>query len=234
MKVHVLVPAAGAGRRVGASVKKQYLALGERPLLAVTLARLADQPHITAIHIIAPQAELDYCRSEVVERHALKKIAGVVSGGAERQDSVRNGLLACAAEAEDIVLIHDGVRPFFPQEQIPVLLDAAVTHGAALLAVPAQDTVKEVVAGRVLRTVDRSRLWLAQTPQAFRFGLVLEAHQRANREGYRGTDDASLIEWCGWPVAVIPGSAYNLKVTTAADLALLRALLAAEEDTELT
>lgn len=229
MKVHVLVPAAGAGRRVGAKVKKQYLMLGDRPLLAATLVRLAEHPRVNAIHVIAPESERDYCLTEVIEKYALKKIAGVVIGGAERQDSVRNGLLACEAEADDIILVHDGVRPFFPPAKLDRLIDAAREHGASLLAVPAQDTVKEVVAGRVSRTVDRSHLWLAQTPQAFRFGLIAEAHLRAWREGYRGTDDASLVEWCGWPVAVIPGSAYNLKVTTPADLVLARALLAAGE-----
>ncbi len=229
MNVHVLVPAAGVGRRVGSSVKKQYLMLGDRPLLAATLDRLAEHPRITAIHVIAPESEQDYCQKEVVERYAVKKIAGVVVGGAERQDSVRNGLLACGANDDDIVLIHDAVRPFFPLEQVDALIDEAAQHGASLLAVPAQDTVKEVVDGRVTQTVDRSRLWLAQTPQAFRFGLIHEAHQRAHQQGYQGTDDASLVEWCGWPVVVVPGSAYNLKVTTPADLALARALLASGE-----
>ena len=229
MNVHVLVPAAGAGRRIGTSVKKQYLALGDRPLLAVTLQRLAEHPRVTSLHVIAPEAEQGYCRKEVIEKYRLKKVAGVVVGGKERQDSVYNGLLACLADDDDIVLIHDGVRPFFPREKMSPLIDAATTHGASLLAVPAQDTVKEVVEGLVARTVDRSLLWLAQTPQAFRFGLILEAHRRARRAGHQGTDDASLVEWCGWPVAVVAGSAYNLKVTTPADLVLARAMLASDE-----
>jgi 2-C-methyl-D-erythritol 4-phosphate cytidylyltransferase len=229
MKVHVLVPAAGVGRRVGAGVKKQYLMLGDRPLLAATLGRLAEHPRVTAIHVIAPEEEQDYCRREVVERYAVEKVAGVVVGGAERQDSVRNGLMACSAADQDIVLIHDAVRPFFPLPQLDTLLDEAEAKGASLLAVPVQDTVKEVVDGRVVRTAERSRLWLAQTPQAFRCALIREAHLRADQQGYRGTDDASLVEWCGWPVAVVQGSAYNLKVTTPADLVLARALLASGE-----
>jgi 2-C-methyl-D-erythritol 4-phosphate cytidylyltransferase len=229
MNVHVLVPAAGVGRRLDASVKKQYLTLGERPLLAVTLERLAGHPRVSIIHVIVPDLERDYCRHEVVERYAVNKVGKMVVGGPERQDSVRNGLQACDAGEEDIVLVHDGVRPFFPAAKVDVLIDEAVRHGASLLAVPTQDTVKEVVKDRVVRTVERSRLWLAQTPQAFRYPLILEAHQRAFREGYRGTDDASLVEWCGWPVAVVPGSAYNLKITTPADLVLARALLASGE-----
>lgn len=235
MNVHALIPAAGSGRRVGASVKKQYLTLGERPLLAVTLERLARNPLVTSIHVIAPEAELDYCREEVVERYAIDKIAGVVVGGVERQDSVRNGLLACQADDDDIVLIHDAVRPFFPDNKVALLIEEAKRVGASLLAVPVQDTVKRVNNddGLVENTVDRSRLWLAQTPQAFRFALIAEAHRRALREGHRGTDDASLVEWCGWPVAVISGSAYNLKITTPADLVLAGALLACG-DLELT
>ena len=229
MNVHVLVPAAGAGRRIGTRVKKQYLALGDRPLLAVTLQRLAGHPRVTSIQVIAPEPEQDFCRKEVIEKYRIKKVSGVVVGGEERQDSVYNGLSACLADDDDIVLIHDGVRPFFPREQISPLIDAATTYGAGLLAVPAQDTVKEVIDGQVARTMDRKILWLAQTPQAFRFGLILEAHRRAQRAGYRGTDDASLVEWCGWPVAVVAGSAYNLKVTTPADLVLARTRLAADQ-----
>jgi 2-C-methyl-D-erythritol 4-phosphate cytidylyltransferase len=146
-------------------------------------------------------------------------------GGAESQDSVRNGLEGCGAANQDVILVHDGVRPFFPQDQIGPLVQLAAVEGAALLAVPAQDTIKEVFDGRVRSTLDRSLLWQAQTPQAFRCERIREAHRRAHASGYVGTDDASLIEWCGWPVAVLPGHPHNIKITTPADLALARALL---------
>jgi 2-C-methyl-D-erythritol 4-phosphate cytidylyltransferase len=165
----------------------------------------------------------------LVESYRLEKIGVVIAGGAERQDSVRNGLEACGAADQDVVLIHDGVRPFFPQEQIGPLVQLAVAEGAAILAVPAQDTIKEVFDGLVRSTLDRSLLWQVQTPQAFRCDRIREAHRRAYASGYLGTDDASLVEWCGWPVAVLPGHQYNLKITTPADLALARALIAAGE-----
>jgi 2-C-methyl-D-erythritol 4-phosphate cytidylyltransferase len=229
MAVHVLVPAAGAGRRIGAAINKQYLELGDRPILAHTLARLAVLPEVATIRVIVPAAECDFCRDEVVARYAPAKVAGVVAGGAERQDSVRNGLAACAAADDDLVLIHDGVRPFFPAAAIAGLLEIAGRDGAAVLAVPAQDTIKEVVAGRVVRTLERGRLWQVQTPQAFRFALISAAHEQALVAGFTGTDDASLVEWRGGAVGIVPGSPYNFKITTPADLALARALLASGE-----
>lgn len=227
MAVHVLIPAAGTGRRMGADGNKQYLELGGRPILAHTLARLAALTLVDALHIIVPEGERRFCQEQVVARFALEKVRGVVAGGAERQDSVRHGLAACGAADDDIVLIHDGVRPFFPAAQIAPLLTAAAAEGAALLAIPAQDTIKEVVGQRVVCTLDRSRLWQVQTPQAFRFAVIRAAHERARQAGHAGTDDAALVEWCGGPVAVVPGSPFNVKLTTPADLALARALLAA-------
>ena len=210
---------------MGAPGNKQYLELGGRPILARTLARLAAHPGIDALHVIVPAEECSYCRDEVIAPLARDKVRSVIAGGAERQDSVRNGLDGCGAADDDLILIHDGVRPFFPAEQIPELIAAAAIDGAALLAIPAQDTVKEVRDGRVVRTLERGRLWQAQTPQAFRAAVIREAHRRALAAGFAGTDDASLVEWCGWPVAVVPGSPFNFKLTTPADLALARALL---------
>lgn len=229
MNVHVLVPAAGSGSRIGGDTRKQYLELGDQPVLVQTLLRLAAHPRITAIHLIVPAPDVAFCRTELVDHYRLEKIGGVIAGGAERQDSVRNGLEACGAANQDVILIHDGVRPFFPKEQIGPLLQLAAEAGAALLAIPAQDTIKEVFDGRVRSTLDRSLLWQVQTPQAFRCERIREAHQRAYAGGYVGTDDASLIEWCGWPVAVLPGHPHNFKITTPADLALARALMATGE-----
>jgi len=225
MNVHVLVPAAGSGSRLSGDTRKQYLELGDQPVLVRTLARLASLPQVTTIHLIVPGEDVAFCRSELVERYHLDKIGAVIVGGAERQDSVRNGLEACGAASQDVILVHDGVRPFFPRDQIGPLVQLAAMEGAALLAIPAQDTIKEVFDGRVRSTLDRRLLWQVQTPQAFRCERIREAHRRAHASGYTGTDDASLVEWCGWPVAVLPGHPYNIKITTPADLVLARALL---------
>jgi 2-C-methyl-D-erythritol 4-phosphate cytidylyltransferase len=227
MAVHALIPAAGSGRRMAAGGNKQYLELGDRPILAHTLAQLGALAGIDRLHVIVPEDERDFCREQVVARCGLAERCTIVAGGAERQDSVRNGLAACAAAEDDVILIHDGVRPFFPAAQIAPLLAAAATEGAALLAIPAQDTIKEVAAGHVVRTLERGRLWQVQTPQAFRHAVIRDAHRRALAEGFTGTDDAALVEWCGGAVAVVPGTPWNFKITTPADLALARALLAA-------
>lgn len=225
MTVHALVPAAGSGSRLGGNKRKQYLLLDEHPVLVHTLRRLASQPEISCIHLIVPPGEESLCRETIIAPYQIPKIGVVLAGGKERQDSVRNGLEACGADRDDIIMIHDGVRPFFPQQMIRPLVDTAHRVGAAILAVPAQDTIKQVVEGRVHSTLDRQLYWMAQTPQAFCFDKIYQAHQRANQMGYRGTDDASLIEWCTWPVSVLLGQPYNIKITTSADLDLARSIV---------
>ena len=231
MNVYVLVPAAGLGRRMGASLNKQYLTLADRPILAHTLALFDGHPRVDGIYVISPADEIPYCRREVVERYGFTKVLDLVAGGAERQDSVRNGLRACAAEAEDLVLIHDGVRPLCPPPCIDAAIDSASRIGACVVGVPVKDTIKEVDGGLIQGTPQRQRLWQAQTPQAFRYGLIRDAHERALAEGWTGTDDASLVERLGLPVAMVAGDYRNIKITTPEDLLLARAFLASSEGT---
>jgi len=234
MSVHVLIPAAGMGRRMGASINKQYLQLAGRPILAHTLTPFEQHPGIDSIVVVSPEAEIPFCREQVVERFDFRKVTAVVPGGEERQDSVRNGLEALGeVDDGDLVLIHDGVRPLIDAALISRLIEALGTLQACLAGVPAKDTVKEVAGGVVVATPERSRLWLAQTPQAFRLGLIREAHRRALREGYRATDDAMLAEWCGHPVHMVMGSYRNIKITTPEDLVVAEAMLAAAEGGEL-
>ena len=225
MSVTVLIPAAGMGSRMGAAVNKQYLTLADRPVLAHTLTLFDHHPAIDHICIVSPEEEIDYCRAEVVERFGFTKVRNLIPGGAERQDSVYNGLSACAAADSDIILIHDGVRPFFPSGCIEEVVTAAERTGACVVGVPVKDTIKEVAEGLIRSTPDRRRLWQAQTPQAFVFGLIRDAHERARREGFRGTDDASLVERMGHPVAMIEGSYRNIKITTPEDLILAEAFI---------
>jgi len=227
MTITALIPAAGAGRRMEATVNKQYLELAGRPVLAHTLTVFEQHPAIDRILIITPMNEIAYCQRKIVDAGGLRKIVAIIAGGNERQDSVLNGLRACSCANDDLVLIHDGARPLLSLELIDAVIAAARDHGACLAAVPVKDTVKRVVHGRVIDTPDRDQLWLAQTPQAFRFDLINAAHQRAASAGFRATDDAQLVEWLGHPVVVVPGSYRNLKITTPDDLPVAAALLAA-------
>lgn len=208
---------------MGSPVSKQYLTIGERPLLAHTLGLFDGHPLVSSICLITPSDEIGYCRREIVAPFAFKRVCRIVPGGAERQDSVRNGLMECDAGEGDVVLVHDGARPFFSPDLIEPLVRRAADVGACIVGVPVKDTVKDVRDGLVFGTPDRNRLWQIQTPQAFRFELLREAHERALLDGFYGTDDASLVERLGRPVAVLKGDYRNIKVTTPEDLVIARA-----------
>jgi 2-C-methyl-D-erythritol 4-phosphate cytidylyltransferase len=225
-KVIALVPAAGMGKRMGAEINKQYLLLAGKPILAHTLQVFQDTPFIDDIYVVIPAAEIPYCQEHVVERHGLTKVRQIVPGGAERQYSVMNGLQA-AAEAgdDDVVLIHDGVRPFVPPRVLERAVEMARLHDGALVAVPAKDTIKVVVDGIVRATPPREDLWLAQTPQAFRYAVIRAAHEIAAAERYLGTDDASLVERLGKDIHIVVGDYRNIKITTPEDLVLAEALM---------
>jgi len=229
MAVWAVIPAAGMGRRMGGSTSKQFLRLAGRPILAHTLDLFENHPAVDHLVLVVPAHEQDLCRRQVIAPGGYRKLRAMVDGGAERQDSVRLGLAACRAAADDLVLIHDGVRPLFDPALLGPLLAAARQAGGAIVGVPVKDTVKTVEDGRIAGTPRRDRLWLAQTPQAFYFALIREAHARARAEGHVGTDDASLVERLGRPVAVVRGDYRNIKITTPEDLVLAEALLAARE-----
>jgi len=224
--VVALVPAAGRGLRMGGSVPKQFLSLGGEPLIVQSLRTLQAAPVVDQIVLAVPLADVEYCADEIVSRHRFTKVTKVVAGGAERQDSVRYALAQVHSDTE-IVLIHDAVRPFVTLQMIVEVVAAARKEGAAIIALPMRDTVKQVrTDGMIERTVDRTPLWLAQTPQAFRLDWIETAHTKAHAEGIRATDDAFLVEWLGYSVAVVEGSGENIKVTRPEDLVIGEAILA--------
>lgn len=227
VRAFAVVPAAGMGKRMGASINKQYLRLGDRPIVAHTLQVLQNSPLICGIMLVIPEDEIPYCRREVVEQYQLSKVLALVPGGAERQHSVLNGLNALREHAgnEDIVLIHDGVRPFITESILQQSINLAGTGVGALVAVQTKDTIKVVQDGTVTATPDRTTLWQAQTPQSFRFGQILQAHLSAVQERFLGTDDCSLFERYGKTVKIITGSYRNIKITTPEDLLLAGAFL---------
>ncbi len=221
-----VIPAAGRGTRIGLKTPKTFVDLGGEPLLARTLAAVAASRRIALVQPVLPRAQLSRF-ARLLARHRWERCLPPVAGGRERQDSVAAGLRALPADVE-FVVIHDGARPFATTALIERVLAEARRHGAALAAVPVQDTVKRVSPDLFLDgTVDRRALWLAQTPQAFHAGLLREAHEHARARGLDATDDAALVEALGHPVRVVPGSRLNFKVTTREDLALARMLVAA-------
>jgi 2-C-methyl-D-erythritol 4-phosphate cytidylyltransferase len=210
---------------MGGPLEKQFLNLGGMPLLGRTLRTFQASSCITAIVVVVPANRVELVRQDMVKPYDISKVVAVVAGGPRRQDSVRLGVEALGP-GWDLVVVHDGARPLVSQELIAQCVGEAMLHGAAIAAVPATDTIKEVdAAGFVERTPSRERLWMVQTPQVFRYDWLLEAHQEAHREGFQATDDASLVERLGFRVRVVHGSYENIKVTTRADLRLAQEIL---------
>ena len=221
------------GRRMGATINKQYLDLAGRPILARTLELFQQHPAVGSIYPILPAAEISYCQTHIVDLYRLSKVRRVIAGGAERQDSVLNGLRALDEDGdvsdETVVLIHDGARPLFDSALIPPLIETAQRQGGCVVGVPVKDTIKQVDDGRISGTPERRRLWQAQTPQAFRFGVIMSANASAEQDGFRGTDDASLVERLGEIVMMLEGNYRNIKVTTPEDLLIASAFLQGQE-----
>ena len=226
-RVVAIVVAGGAGKRLGGNTPKQFLPLRGRPILERTILALAAANRIDAIVVALPpglpgEIKAAYC--------GLPKVLQAVDGGVERQDSVRNALAAVPGEAE-VILVHDGVRPFVSGDLLDRCAELAGAHGAVVPVVPVRETVKAWDRkGKTLSTVDRSLLYRAQTPQAFRAGILRDAYEKAATAGRRGTDDASLVEAAGHPVTPIPGEESNIKITIPEELRMAEGLLREETD----
>ncbi|MGM0924517.1 MAG: 2-C-methyl-D-erythritol 4-phosphate cytidylyltransferase [Bacillota bacterium] len=224
MKYEVVIPAAGQGKRMNAGKNKQFIELDGIPVIVHTLKVFEHDPQCTGILLVVNPNERDIFAA-MAERYEIGKIKDLISGGSERQHSVYNGLKAASSE---IVLVHDGARPFIKKHMMTKLVKAASEGGAATVAVPVKDTIKRVLNSEVIETVERSSLWAVQTPQAFRLSDILTAHEYASQSGFLGTDDASLIERSGRKVKVIEGDYTNIKLTTPDDLLLAKAILESE------
>lgn len=221
MSVGVILAAAGSSRRMGGGKNKVLLSLQGQPVLAHSLTTFAQCPFVEQIVIVARAEDMEEVK-QVAKACGVK--AQVVQGGRERQESVYLGLRELGPEIK-WVLIHDAARPFITRELVEQVFSACRQHGAASLAVPVTDTIKEVVEGVVQKTLDRDMLWAVQTPQAFARQLIVAAHEQALAEGFSATDDCALVEHCGHRVVVVPGDYSNIKITTAADLERGRAVV---------
>ncbi|WP_053095289.1 2-C-methyl-D-erythritol 4-phosphate cytidylyltransferase [Neomoorella thermoacetica] len=224
----MIIAAAGRGRRLGREVNKVFLPLAGKPMLAYSLAVAVASPLVDEIIIVTRPDDIPLCR-QVVAGEGAGKVKAIVAGGAERQDSIAEGLKAVARAAE-WVAVHDGARPFLTPALLEKTILAARNTGAAIAALPVKETIKQGgEAGIVAATLDRKGLWSAQTPQVFRREWLVDAYREAAEKGWQATDDAALVERLGYPVKLVPGEETNIKITTPGDLVLAGALLAGEK-----
>lgn len=220
----VIVLAAGMGKRMQAGKNKVFIELNHVPIIIRTLQVFARDSYCKNIILpINPSDQLLF--EQLLDQYSFDKPVKIVMGGKERQNSVYNGLNHVSCSDEEIVLIHDGARPFITQKQIHSLVLRAKEMGSAIPAVPVKDTVKRAKDGQVIETVERSSLWAIHTPQAFRMSIVKQAHEEAIKAGFLGTDDASLVEKMGAAVSIVQGSYNNIKITTPEDLYIAEAIM---------
>ena len=224
MRYEVVLPAAGSGKRMGAGHNKLFLQLADKPILIHTLLVFEQDDACTGIWLAVKDEERAYIQS-IITKYNITKIKGLPTGGEERQHSVHS----CIKEMEDveIVLVHDAARPFITKPIIAELVETAREKGAAIAGVRAKDTMKIVRDGIIKETVDRDSLWMIQTPQAFRFSLLAEAEDVAEKVGFLGTDEAMLVERLGHEVHIVESSYENVKMTTKEDLIFGEAILKA-------
>ena len=224
MNVDAIVVAAGKGLRFGGQTPKQFLDLAGKPILAYTIAVLNSHPQIERIIVVGAEDWLLYIAEEIVDRYNFEKVHKVVSGGAQRQDSVLAGIQALEKQKGPI-LIHDGARPFASPEIIEAVINALAENDAAIPGIPVTDTIKVIENDRVKNTVDRSQLRAVQTPQGFYIEKLQNALLRAQKEEIAVTDEAMLMEQFGHSVAIVEGSGKNLKITNEFDLKIAELIL---------
>lgn len=229
MEYKAIVLAAGQGKRMKAGFNKQLIKLGDIPLIIHSLRLFEQDSQCKEIMLVVSKEEKEDMQ-HLVQSYAVEKVGQFVVGGKERQDSVYAALQAMTET--DLVLIHDGARPFVPQNVIDKVVAQANVQGGAIAAVPVKDTIKKVTSGAISETVQRDDLWSAQTPQGFQYHFIMTAHEEARQAAYLGTDDASLLERQGKQVAIVESDYLNIKLTTAEDLLFAETILKTKEKTE--
>ena len=224
-KAIVILPAAGQGERMGLH-KKQFLKLEGTPILIHTLRKFVACADIAEIFVAARPEDISEIQHILSNENAAKKVT-VVAGGNRRQDSVENCLRSLPPDT-DLVAVHDAVRPFVSPALISEVVQEAARTGASILGIPPVDTIKQVERTRILGTIPRERIVLAQTPQVFRYDILIQAFDKAREDGFQATDEAALVEHLGQEVSVVRGSDHNIKITNPSDLELARFYLGQE------
>lgn len=212
-----IILAAGQGKRMGANINKQFLTLLGKPVLYHTIKTFSDNENIDNIIVLCAESDMEYCKKNIVEKYDLKKVKALVKGGKERQDSVYNGLKAI--ESCDIVLIHDGARPFVTEEIINNGIKNAKKYGACACGVKSKDTIKiKDKEGFAKETLNREDTFIVQTPQCFKYDMILNCHEELKKTKFEVTDDAMIVEKFNKKVYLYEGSYLNIKLTTPEDM----------------
>ena len=220
MKITVVIPAAGSGKRFGEN--KQLKILGDRPLVFHTLRPFIDSELINEIVVVAPENDVQQLSRELKSMISVKSVM-VVAGGNTRQKSVFNGLKA-ASDSSELICVHDAVRPFVTKELIEKAVNACSEHDGVIVAQSSTDTIKKVMDDQIMETLPRETIWRAQTPQVFSKSALQEALKMAEDENIQGTDEASLLERIGYQVGFVEGSSLNIKITTEEDWVFAEAI----------
>jgi len=223
--ISAVIVAGGQGRRMNLDINKQYIEIIDKPILTWTLEVFEECDEVDEIVLVVNEVDIMLCKKNIIDKYQIEKVTAIVAGGKERQNSVYNGLISVNSKC-DIVLVHDGARPFILEDSITAGIEAAIEFDASVTAVPVKDTIKiSNKDGFVNDTLDRSVLWSAQTPQTFRLDIILEAYKKAFSEGFLGTDDSVLVERVGIVPKLVMGSYDNIKITTLEDLAIAEAII---------
>tara|TARA_B100000315_G_scaffold43510_1_gene38417 strand:- start:9401 stop:10096 length:696 start_codon:yes stop_codon:yes gene_type:complete len=224
-KTSAIITAAGYGRRMGKGRKKQFLLLAKVPIIVHTLQTFQNSDYINEIILVVPDDGIDYCKQEIVNSYKLTKVKKIVSGGKKRQDSVFNGLKSISQET-NIVVVHDGVRPFLSKPILENSIKKAKEKGSVVVAIPVKDTLMKISDQRIVTEgQNRDSIWRIQTPQVFKKEILISAFEKAREDNFCGTDESTLVSRLGIPVYVVNGSELNIKITTPEDIVLGESIL---------
>ena len=218
MKVKVIIPASGSGERFGSKIPKQFLKIEGKEIIALTLEKFNSIKLIDEI-IISTKLEYFVKISAILKKYNLRKVSKIVEGGKRRQDSVYNALITSESDYDDMLLIHDAVRPFISKKKIMELIKAAEKEKCVILGLPVNETIKRTDKNNIItETIDRDNVWAIQTPQAFRYDILLKSFEKAYEENFTGTDEAAIVENAGFRVKVMMGEKGNVKITFREDI----------------
>lgn len=226
-KITAIITAAGSGKRMNSSKKKQYLAIHNKPILAHTIKTFEKIDLVNNIILVCPCDDLEFVQNDIVDKFNFKKVSLITAGGKTRQNSVFNALKKIKCRYDDIVLIHDGVRPFVSESSILNSIEASIEFGAAVVGVTPKNTTKTLRAGSIFKTLNRDELFSVQTPQTFQYDIIVNCYEKAFEDKFYSTDDSALVEKYADHIQIMPieGDYFNIKITTEEDLVFANAIL---------